>query len=93
MGRPRARSQTICVNAPHRAAAIARAARSLRWIGVHVHVRGGPTWLYCWKVTRECPAASSFDFNAAAKVTVEEMSENEGWDVLAAEEMEEFARA
>ncbi|EJF66304.1 hypothetical protein DICSQDRAFT_166003 [Dichomitus squalens LYAD-421 SS1] len=83
--------RTICADAPRRVAAIARAAPSLRWIGVHVHVCGGPTWLYCWTVSREQPVVSDFDFNAAARVTLEEISEDDGWEMLAAEEMEDVA--
>ncbi|KAI0695864.1 hypothetical protein C8T65DRAFT_743811 [Cerioporus squamosus] len=85
--------RTICAEARTRAAGMAQAVPSLRWIGVYVRVKAGPTWLYCWELARLSERAQGFTLNPPPSVTLKEMSEDEGWDVLAAEEMVELARA
>ncbi|RPD71525.1 hypothetical protein L226DRAFT_468698 [Lentinus tigrinus ALCF2SS1-7] len=85
--------RTICAEAPTRATALAQAVPSLRWIGVYVRVKAGPTWLYCWEVSRLTERAQGFVLSPPPSVRLKEMGEDEGWDVLAAEEMDELARA
>ena len=98
--------RTLCADARRRADALARAAPALRWVGVRVRVQGGPAWLYCWAVERagrrqEVGMFGGVEFgigvdgqgHEGAGVVLKEMGEEEGWEVLRAEEMEEFARA
>ncbi|KAI0707936.1 hypothetical protein C8Q76DRAFT_860124 [Earliella scabrosa] len=86
--------RSICSDTPARTAALAQAVPSLRWIGAYIQVQGGPTWLYCWDVLRSSQRMTAdlpveFPYGAPPSVTLKEMSENAGWDVLRAEEMAE----
>ncbi|KAM5538010.1 hypothetical protein V8D89_008207 [Ganoderma adspersum] len=93
--------RTLCADARRRADALARVVHSLQWVGVRVRVQGGPAWLYSWAVERAGRRRAVGVFGIAvdgqghtgAGVVLKEMGEEEGWGVLAAEEMEEFARA
>ncbi|PIL24502.1 hypothetical protein GSI_14257 [Ganoderma sinense ZZ0214-1] len=97
--------RTLCADARRRADALARAVPALRWVGVRVCVLGGPAWLYCWAVERHGAGRpqgvgvfgeANVQFGlteVGAGVGLREMSEEEGWEVLRAEEMEEFAGA
>ncbi|TFK88317.1 hypothetical protein K466DRAFT_489143 [Polyporus arcularius HHB13444] len=85
--------RTVCAQAHTRAAAMAQAVPSLRWIGVYVRVKAGPTWLYCWDLVRLSERAQGFVLDPPPSVSLKEMSEHEGWDVLAEQEMDELARA
>lgn len=72
---------------------MAQAVPSLRWVGVYVRVKAGPTWLYCWEVQRLSERAQGFVLDPPPTATLKEMGEDQGWDVLAAEGMDELARA
>ena len=94
--------RTLCADARRRADALARAAPALRWVGVRVRVQGGPAWLYCWAVERAgCRRRAVGVFGVGvdgqgyegAGVVLKEMGEEEGWEVLRGEEMEEFVKA
>ncbi|KAI0748674.1 hypothetical protein C8Q80DRAFT_1173066 [Daedaleopsis nitida] len=50
--------RTLCTDAPARAAALASAVPSLRYVAVRVRVQGGPAWLLCWEVVRPGPGAA-----------------------------------
>ena len=93
----RAVVRAVCADAPRRAVALACAAPTLRWVGVFVRVEGGPTWLYAWSISRDQEKNGEgtvvFGSNPPLGVTLTEMGELEGWEVLTAEGMEEFVGA
>lgn len=83
--------RTICSEAPARAASMAQAVPSLQWVGIHVQVQRGPTWLYCWQVSRLSKRAQEFGYGAPPSVKLKDMSEDAGRKVLLAECIGDFA--
>ena len=85
--------RVICAQARRRAADFAQSVPDLRWVGIRVRVQGGPTWLYSWRLDRRSERALDVTRTNPPlhPVTLTEMDEDAGWEVLRRQGMHDLA--